>query len=149
MLLKKNWALLDIEFIQSTKNHKCLRKLYILAKDGFTHRELEFYPCKEFKDLDEQYKKSFRYCRANIHLLSYYPKKYASPCGIAITKIGKFIEDNGIDLILYKGGCIEEEICKELCISSLNIEKLGKFEKPDSHDPYVEVHTYYEQLMQL
>ena len=149
MLLKKSWALLDIEFIQSTKNHKCLRKLYILAKDGFTDQELEFYPCKEFKDLDERYKKSFRYCRANIHQLSYYPERYASPCSTAVTKIGRFVKDNGIDLILYKGECIEEQICKELCISSFDIEKLEKFEKPYFHDPYVEVHTYYEQLLQL
>ena len=148
-MLEKQWALLDVEFIQSTKNHKCLRKLYILAKDGFTDRELEFYPCKKFEDLEIKYKKSFFYCRANIHLLPYYPKRYASPCSTAVSKIEKFIKDNGIDLILYKGGCIEEQICRELCISSFNIEKLGNFEKPYSHDPNVEVRTYYEQLIQL
>ena len=75
MLLKKHWALLDVEFIQSTKNHKCLRKMYILAKDGFTDWELEFYPCKKFKDLDIKYRKSFCYCRAHIHLLPYYLKR--------------------------------------------------------------------------
>ena len=146
ILHEKHWASLDIEFIQTTKNHKCFRKLYILAKDGFTDWELEFYPCKKFKDLDKRYKKSFCYCRANIHLLSC---STVLPCSIAVTKIGKFIKDNGIDLILYKGGCIEKQICKELGISSFNIEKLGKFEKPYSHDPYVEVDTYYEQLIQL
>ena len=67
----------------------------------------------------------------------------------AALKIRKFIEDNGIDLILYKGGCIEKQICKELGISSFNIEKLGKFEKPYSHGPYAEVNTYYGQLIQL
>ena len=149
LLLEKHWALLDIEFIQSTKDHKCLRKLYILAKDGFTDRELEFYPCRKFKDLDRRYKRSFRYCRANIHQLSYYPERYASPCSTAVTKVGKFIVDNGIYLVLYKGGCIEEQICKELCILSFNIEKLGDFERPYSHDPYVEVNIYYEQLVQL
>ena len=149
ILYEKHWALLDIEFIQTAKNHKCLRKIYILAKDGFTDWELEFYPCKKFKDLDKRYKKLFRYCRANIHLLPYYPERYALPCSTAALKIGKFIKDNGTDLLLYKGGCIEEQICKELCISSFNIEKLGDFEKPYSHDPYVEVNTYSEQLIQL
>ena len=149
ILHKKHWALLDIEFIQTTKNHKCFRKLCILSKDGFTNRELEFYPCKKFRDLDKRYKNSFGYCRANIHLLPYEPEGYASPCSTAALKIKKFIDDNGIDLILYKGGCIEEQICKELGILSLNIEKLGNFEKPYSHDPYVEVNTYYEQLIQL
>ena len=89
------------------------------------------------------------YYRANIPKLSYYPERYASPCSTAVTKIGKFIIDNGIDLALYKGGCIEKQICKDLCIPSLDIEKLGEFERPYSHDPWVEVNTYYEQLIQL
>ena len=93
MLLEKRWALLDIEFIQSTKNHNSLPKLYILAKDGF--KDLQFYPCKKFKDLDTRYKESFCYCRANIHQLPYYPERYASPCSTAMTKIGIFIKDNG------------------------------------------------------
>ena len=88
--------------------------------------QLKFYPCKKFRDLDKRYKNSFGYCRANIHLLPYEPEGYASPCSTAALKIKKIIDDNGIDRILYKGGCIEEQICKELGISSFNIEKLGK-----------------------
>ena len=42
----KNVAILDIEYIQSSKIHKCTRKLYILAKNGYTDMELEFKPCK-------------------------------------------------------------------------------------------------------
>ena len=41
----KNWALLDIEYIQCTRTHRCIRKLYILAKDGYTDLQLEFFPC--------------------------------------------------------------------------------------------------------
>ena len=149
MLREKSWALLDIEFIQSTRDHKCYRKLYILSYDGFTALELDFFPCRTFKDLDRRYKKSFRFCRAHIHKLSYYPEKCASPCSTAVDKVDKFIVDNGIDLILYKGGCIEKHMCKELCIPSLNIEQLGEFERPYSHDPRVEVNTYYTQLIQL
>ena len=149
MLREKSWALLDIEFIQSTRNHKCYRKLYIISEDGFTDLELEFFPCSTFKDLDRRYKKSFRFCRAHIHKLSYYPEKCASPCSHAVDKVDKFIVDNGIDLVLYKGGCIEKHMCEELCIPSLNIEQLGEFEKPYSHDPRVEVNTYYTQLIQL
>ena len=118
MLREKSWALLDIEFIQSTRDHKCYRKLYILSKDGFTDLELDFFPCRTFKDLDRRYKKSFRFCRAHIHKLSYYPEKCASPCSTAVDKVDKFIVDNGIDLVLYKGGCIEKHMCKELSIRS-------------------------------
>ena len=42
----RNWALLDIEFIQCTHTHKCVRKLYMLAKDGYMDLLLEFFPCK-------------------------------------------------------------------------------------------------------
>ena len=49
MVHEKNRASLDTEFIQSTKDHKCFHKLYILAKDGFTDRELEFYPIGNLK----------------------------------------------------------------------------------------------------
>ena len=64
-------------------------------------------------------------------------------------KVNKFIVDNGIDLILYKGGCIEKHMYGELCIQSSNIDQLGEFERPYSHDPRVEVNTYYTQLIQL
>ena len=115
------------------KLYRYLHLYHHLPRLHHQHREkrmnkFEFYPCKKFKDLDKRYKKSFHYCRANIHLLPYYPKRYTSPSSTAALKIGKFIKDNGIDLILYKGGCIKEQICKELYISSFNIEKLGKFE---------------------
>ena len=40
-LNEKNWALLDIEYIQTTKSHQCVRKLYILSNDGFTDLKLE------------------------------------------------------------------------------------------------------------
>ena len=146
---EKNWALLDIEYIQSTRIHKCYRKLYILSNDGFTGLELDFFPCRTFKDLDREYRKSFHFCRAHIHKLPYYPEKYASPCSTAVDKVDKFIVDNGINLVLYKGGCIEKHMCEELCIPSLNIEQLGEFERPYSHDPRVEVDTYYGQLIHL
>ena len=149
VLREKNWALLDIEYIQSTRIHKCYRKLYILSNDGFTDLELDFFPCRTFEDLDRKYRKSFCFCRAHIHKLPYYPEKCASPCSTAEDKVEQFIVDNGIDLVLYKGGYIEKHMCDELCIPSLNIEQLGEFERAYSHDPRVEVNTYYGQLIHL
>ena len=149
VLREKNWALLDIEYIQSTRTHKCYRKLYILSNHGFTDLELDFYSCMTFKDLDKKYKKSFCFCRAHIHKLPYYPEKRASSCSTAEDKVKKFIVDNGIDLVLYKGGCIKKHMLEEVCIPSLNIEQLGEFGRPYSHDPHAEVNTYYEQLIHL
>ena len=57
-------------------------------------------------------------------------KKYASPCSTAKLK-KNFIEDNEIALILYKGECIEKQICKELGISSFNIENLENYGSVD------------------
>ena len=53
----KNFVILDIEYIQSSKIHKCTRKLYILAKDGYTDMELEFKPCKPLNELPKFYQR--------------------------------------------------------------------------------------------
>ena len=58
----KNFAILDVEFIQTSKIHKCIRKLYILAKDGYTDMELDFKPCKPLYELSKFYQRSFQSC---------------------------------------------------------------------------------------
>ena len=58
----KNFAILDIEYIQASKSHQCIRKLYILAKDGYTEMELDFKPCKPLHELTKFYQRSFRFC---------------------------------------------------------------------------------------
>ena len=58
VLREKNLVLLDIEFIQSTKDHKFIvNYTYILSNDGFTGLKLDFFPCMAFKDLDRNYEK--------------------------------------------------------------------------------------------
>ena len=63
LMKEKNWALMDIEYIQTLKNHRCIRKLYILAKDGFTEKELEFYPCIRYSQMKKRNKRAFNYCK--------------------------------------------------------------------------------------
>ena len=75
LMIAQNFAILDIEYIQTRKNHKCIRKIHILAKNGFTKLTKEFYPCWKFHDLESKYRRSFLYCRKNIHRLSYNPPK--------------------------------------------------------------------------
>ena len=146
----RDWALLDVEYIQTSKSHQCIRKLYILAKDGFTDLKLEFHPCKPFRDLKMHYKKAYWFCQAHIHQLPYYPVRPSSPCSTVKEKLQNFITNNSIDLILYKDGQIEEKIANEIGIASFNIEHFVEdFEEVHSHDPYEEVNCYYTQLVEF
>ena len=146
---EKNWAIMDIEYIQTSRDHRCLRKLYILAKDGYTDRELEFNPCARYKQMPRRNTQSFKYCKRHIHKLPYYPQGYASPCDTALEKIKRFVAENQIDFILYKGGEIESDTCTDIDIPSYNIEHIKGLEKAYSHNPRMEVNCYYGQLVEL
>ena len=146
----KNFAILDVEYIQASKNHKCIRKLYILAKDGYTDMELDFKPCKPLYELPKFYQRSFRFCENHIHKLPYYPAhKYAPRCSKVLERINAFIVYNNIDVIFYKGGDIEKQLCQKLCIPCYNLECLPDLGKVESHDPQTEVNGYYKQLVNL
>ena len=95
---------------------KCIRKLYILGKDGFTDMNLEFHP---------------------------------SLCTTAVEKLSNFIKDNGIDVVLYKGGNVEKDICDKLDMESFNIELFDGMIKTNSNEPCEEVTSYYNQLIHI
>ena len=151
LMREKNWAIMDVEYIQTSKDHRCVRKLYMLSKDGFTDKELEFHPCVRYRSMKKRNKQSFHYCKSHIHKLPFYPQTYASPCDTAVEKIGRFIDidDNNIDFFLYKGGEIESDLCSDIGIPSYNIECIKGLEKAYSHDPRTEVNCYYMQLVEL
>ena len=146
-LVDKRCAILDMEFIAASSNHRCIRKLYILAENGFTDMEMEFYPCKRYNELEPKYKRSYQFCRRNIHNLSYNPWKFSPPCLQAQQMLNKFVVHNGITMVLFKGGIVERDMCRELGIESMNIELLGEVVKTCSHDPREEVNFYYDQLI--
>ena len=146
-LRRNRWAIMDIEYIQCTRSHKCIRKLYIMTKDGVTFMEMEFFPCKLYEELERKYQRSFKYCYKHIHKLPYYPQEHSAPCSTALEKVDRFITDNGIELILFKGGIVERNLCQELAIPSFNIEFFRKLVKANSHEPSEEVNCYYNQLV--
>ena len=148
-LMKKKWLIMDIEYIQTSKEHRCIRKLYMLAKDGFTEKELEFHPCVRYRSMSKRNRQSFHYCKKHIHKLSFYPTTYASSCDTALEKIGRFIDENNVEIVLYKGGEIESDLCSDIGIPSYNIEGIKGLEKVHSHDPRTEVNCYYIQLVHL
>ena len=118
LLQEKHWAILDVEYIQTTSTHRCVRKFYILENNGFTHLELNIYPCIRYKDLEKKYQRSFRYCQRNIHKLRYSPRRFSPECSQVIKKLNEFVVNNNIELILHKGGAIEKELAEKLQIPS-------------------------------
>ena len=61
--------------------------------------------------------------------------------------LNEFIVDNGIELILFKGGTIEKDLCTALDMPSLNIENFEGLKKANSHDPRTEVICYFHQIV--
>ena len=56
----------------------------------------------------KRYAKSyFQYCSKNVHKFPYNHPTCSPPCTTAKLKVTEFIKDNGIDLILYKGGKVD------------------------------------------
>lgn len=144
-----NFALMDIEYIQVSKTHQCIRKLCMLAKDGFTNLRSDFYPCTRYRDIERKYQRTFHYCQNHIHNLRYDPRYYSPECKMVSQIVKNFIYKNSINLILYKGGTIEKCLCEKLCIPSYNIECLPGIEKANCHDPEEEVCFYFNQLVEL
>ena len=145
--LFKQWAILDVEFIRTSSTHRCIRKLCIKTRLNEV-MEAEFYPCRRYKEIEEKYKQSFRYCQKYIHKLSYNPYKYSPTCTKALLLLRKFIIDNDVEIIFYKGGTIERQMCHALDITSLNIEAFG-VKKAQSHVPREEVDCYFNQLNKM
>ena len=133
-ILKRNYVLLDMEMIQISRRHACVRKLYAISKNGKTDIEIEFESCKKFIDLEEKYKKSFLYCKKKIHKLSYYPLKRCLPCIEAKDILKNFVLSLDADIIFYKGGIFERNIGIEIDVDSFDIALLG-VKKINSHDP--------------
>ena len=138
---------MDIEYIQTLKTRLCIRKLYMLSKNGSTESDLDFYPCVRYKDLSRQYQSAFQYCQKYIHKLSYNPRNYSPLCCHILKEINDFIVHNAIELVLYKGGMIEYKLCEELCITSMDLEVIPQLKKAYSHNPKVEVNFYYAQIV--
>ena len=139
------YAILDIETIQRDRDHACVRKLYILCSDGITDCEQEFAVCLPLQKLEKKYQAAFIYCRNHIHRLDYYPKGLSNACIFAVNTLKTFIKRNGIKLVLFKGGIIEQQLCKQAGIKYFDIG--GLIPKANCHDPRTEVRLHFEYLV--
>ena len=102
------YGILDIEGIQTSKGHICIRKMYILASNGITDHLQEFVACFPFRQIEKKYQNAFNFCRKRIHKLNYYTKGLSMPCSLAAVRLKTFVEKNDINIVLFKGGIIEQ-----------------------------------------
>ena len=145
---KANFAVIDFEGIQISKEHCCIRSMSILSRDGQAQQNTEFIPCINLADLDDKYKKTYYYCKKKIHHLSYFPRNCTIQCKDVYQLVWNFATDNNIELFVYKGGCMEKRICDAIGIDCFNIERLGA-PKVDSHVPREEVQFHCKWLNNL
>ena len=144
-ILQRKYILLDMEMVQTSKNHACVLKLYALSKDGERDLEMEFIPCIEFKQIEDKYKKAFLYCKKNIHHLSYLPGQKSLHCREAKDILKTFMLSLDADIIFYKGGHFERDISITIDVDCFDITKLG-VKKVNLHDPREEIHLHLNQL---
>ena len=143
----KHWAILDVQNIKISPRHRCVRRLYLATKNG-AEIEMEFCPCKPYRDILLKYRRSFQFCKNHIHNLTYTPWGISAPCEISRLKLEELVATHGIDLILYKGGSLEAELCKKLNIDCKNLETMD-IEKSYSLNPRQEIDFYYNQLINI
>ena len=139
------WAVLDCEMIQTLVRHTCVRSMYILLEDEITEKYLEFVPCRDIKLIEYKYRRSFKFCKRCIHKLPYYPVTMSGPCYTAPTELERFIKQNSVDVIFYKGGEMEKHLCDYIGVPSYNIERFGA-PKVNSHHPKEEVVAHMSYL---
>ena len=141
------YAIMDIEGIQISKEHICVRQMYILCQNGISYFQ-DFVACNSYNELDLKYQGSFNYCKKYVHHLEYNPRFIFSPdtCQSAQNKLEEFIQANNISIIFYKGGTIEKGLCASVGIHSYDIGDIVP--KAFIHNPICEVHSYFNYLNQ-
>ena len=145
ILKQENFILIDIEGIQISKDHICTRLLYMLSKDGWTSKTIEFIPCESLDKIDSKYQHAYKFCKRNIHGLEFDPLEPSLQCGDAAREVKRFSEFCNSSLVLYKGGIIEKRLCESIKMRYLDIETLGA-PRVNSHDPRTEINAHYKWI---
>ena len=125
----KNWAILKVDTIMTSKNHHCIHRFYIGDKDGVNYLEMELYPCIKYANLPEKYKRLLRQESHHGHRLPYYPSSRSPSCVLAVEKMKQFVDQLNIELILYneEQGSVSEKIYsnigENIAVAFLNIRQ--------------------------
>ena len=125
----KNWAILKVNAIMTSKSHRYIRRFYIGEKVGVNYLEMEFYPCIKYANLSEEYKRLFSQERNCGHRLPYNPRQRSPPCTLATEMMKQFVDQLNIELILYneeQGSVLEKihiNIGETIAVGFLNIRQ--------------------------
>ena len=136
------YAIVDIEAIKTTVHH-CTRKLYDLHQNGVDEILTQYEPCVTFEEFEKSPDfRSFVYCFNNVHKLPFNAFNGKS-CVDSSTDLKNFIAKYNINMIYYKGGHLEKDLCQEINVPCFNLEKVGAPKIP-SHDPRIEVRGHWK-----
>ena len=141
--------IIDAETIQTSQTHACIRKIDMVSWNG----HFQFYdvaPCVPFSDLEAKWRKVFNWCQKRIHgIKHYFPRAPFVHCNNIDSLVKHFIVTGDIDIVLFKGGIWEKQICINIRTRYLdltNICKVLHIPKPESHDPRTENMHYIFHL---
>ena len=136
-LLRKKFCIIDVEYISLDKSrldllkgprsniHMCWRQVGYVTYSG-VRGLVDIAPCLHFNELSGSEKRSFFYCKKNIHHLQYRPKNPNYFGCVHVKKALKdFLERHEIEILLYKGGSVEFEYSNKVCLASFNLENIG------------------------
>ena len=155
----QRYAIMDIEGISLHKGrehprgrysriHNCVRMLAIVCYDG-SMAVFEFTPCVKFNDLVKKEQESYNRC-FNLHRLDYEPRFTTPPCIDSVDTVRSFLLRKQINVILYKGGTQERDLCYALNIRCRNLEEYGVKKYPAPlHDPLKEVLYFKDEFLRL
>ena len=158
----EKYCIMDIEAIALSKGrhgpvpgrfsriHHCYRKIGIELWDD-SKQVFELVPCIPKHDLWPDEDMTFTYCKNKIHGLNYYPPHFSKHCLEGASIIQRFLKENDIKLVLFKGGNIERDLCYKVGIECIDLETFGVEKAPKAlgHDPMREVTFYHHQLKKL
>ena len=158
--LDKNYVVIDIEGISLSKNrvdlstgyyssiHNCIRKIAFLFWDN-SIQIYEFSPCVTYSDLHKKEKLSFNYCRRSIHGLSFIPFRCNGKCVDSLKLIQNLFRDKKVNIVLFKGGNLEKDLCHDLDIDWVDLETLGVPKYQGKHNPLHEVIFFRDKFIEI
>ena len=158
--LDKNYVVVDIEAISLSKNrvdlstgyyssiHNCIRKIALLFWDN-SIQIYEFCPCVTYSDLHKKERLSFNYCRRVIHGLSFVPFRCNGKCADSLKLIRNLLREKDVNIVLFKGGTLEKDLCRDLNIDCVDLEKLGVPKYRGKHDPLQEVIFFRDKFVEI
>ena len=130
-----------------SKHHFCRRRTALRTYSG-AEIVLDGNPCIPKKYLKNKDRSSYEYCRREIHGLSFEPKQPYFECHQIAEKIWRFLVKHDIEIVFYKGGTAESDVCWEIGMECENLERYGITKYPEKHhDPLQEIRYFYHQMI--